>query len=128
MAEGRIVFVEDDESYRYSLSRILEHEGYVVSAYEDYHGAIQLLETSDPVDLLVTDIRLPPRSPHGISLAHMARARRPSLPMLFITAYAEYADEVPAELGQTLVKPVETQAFLAAVAEAIARRKPGIQG
>jgi CheY-like chemotaxis protein len=128
MAEGRILLVEDDGSYRYSLTRTLEHAGYEVTAYEDYQGALKLLEGPETIDLLLTDIRLPPRSPHGISLAHMARTRRPNLPMLFVTAFAEYADEVPAELGGTLIKPVETDQLLSAVADAIGRRKSGTQG
>lgn len=123
MSSGRILFVEDDETYRYSVGRTLEHAGYDVIPFVDYHGALKLLEGPESIDLLLTDIRLPSQSPHGISLAHMARSRRPSLPILFITAFADYVDEVPTGLGETLLKPLDNAHFLETVERLVAGAK-----
>lgn len=119
---GCILVVEDDEPYRYTLVRTLTHAGYEVSAFGDYRGALTELDTSRQVDLLVTDIRLPEKTPHGISLALMARTRRPRLPVVFLTAYSEYVNEIPDGLGEALIKPVEGGALLEAVERAISSR------
>ena len=45
------------------------------------------------IDLLVTDITMPEID--GLELARQARAQRPSLPVLYLTGYAQYlADKI----------------------------------
>jgi DNA-binding response OmpR family regulator len=51
--------------------------------------ALRVLESSQRVDLLVTDIGLP--DINGRQVADAARAKRPNLKVLFMTGYAERA-------------------------------------
>jgi CheY-like chemotaxis protein len=68
----------------------------------DYRGALETLESDQPVDVLVTDILMPDRI-HGFALARMARMRRPELKVLYLTAYDLPTDEA---IGTVLRKPV----------------------
>ena len=116
---GRIVLVEDDTAYRRSLEQILPYAGYAVSGYEDYRGALAEIEGDGEIDLLLTDTFLPMGTPHGIALAHMARMRRPRLPVLFITAYPEHLIQIPDRLGEALLKPISHEDLLDAIARAM---------
>ena len=67
--------------------------------------SLELIEAGGEVDLLVTDIQLPEGTPHGLSLALMAKARRRRLPVLFMTGDPELAGQVDESFGPTLIKP-----------------------
>ena len=66
-------------------------------------------------DVVISDIKMPEMS--GIALMQRARALRPNLPVIFITAYGqEYADDV-LKLGAfgVLDKPLNSQLLLEAL-------------
>jgi PAS domain S-box-containing protein len=88
---GEIVLIVDDEpTVRMLVSEVLEDLGYVAIEAEDGRAALKILESSQPIDLLITDVGLP----HGLNgrqLADMAAVTRPDLKVLFITGYAENA-------------------------------------
>ena len=58
MGETRILVVDDDETIRKSISRVLETAGYTVDAAKDGKAAIQKAE-SNFYNLALIDIRLP---------------------------------------------------------------------
>ncbi|MER2178472.1 MAG: response regulator, partial [Stenotrophomonas maltophilia] len=75
------------------------------------------------IDLLITDVGLP--GLNGRQLAEIARQSRPSLPVLFMTGYAEKAQERSAFLdnGMAMIaKPFLLDAFSEAVRSSIAPR------
>jgi len=82
----RILLVEDEESVRRLLARMLERYGYHVFEAEDPDEALRIWEREE-LDLLLTDIRLPIRS--GVSLAKELLARGPSLRVLLISGYSD---------------------------------------
>jgi len=83
-----ILVVEDDESIRRLITRVLRTEGYTVleapQAREARRMARDLRRT---IHLLVTDIVMP--GTDGTKLAEEIREKRADIPVLFITAYAE---------------------------------------
>ncbi|NID05607.1 response regulator [Luteibacter jiangsuensis] len=87
----RILLVEDTDSLRQLVAEVLTEAGYVCTATGDTHQALRMLRGDDPVDLLLTDIGMPGMD--GRELAEAARAWRPTLPVLFMTGYAENAME-----------------------------------
>ena len=109
-----IILVEDSTPLRYVLGKVLESAGYVVHAFSDYRGVLELLSAGNPVDLLVVDIALPAGTPHGIAVAAMARQRMANLPVVFVTAYPEFAEHVP-DGTKVLLKPISGEALLEAV-------------
>lgn len=87
--QERVLLVEDDETLRMLIMDALEELGYHGEPVADATAAVQMLDEGGSVDLLITDVGLPGMS--GRELAALARSRRPDLPVLFITGYAEVA-------------------------------------
>ena len=118
-----ILVVEDDEQVRMLVTVVLEDLGYTAEVVGDADGAIPILGSSKKIDLLITDVGLP--GLNGRQLAEIARQSRPSLPVLFMTGYAEKAQERSAFLdnGMAMIaKPFLLDAFSEAVRSSIAPR------
>jgi CheY-like chemotaxis protein len=89
--DGETVLVVDDESsVRALIKEVLEDLGYDVLEAEQGAAGLRVLESSQRVDLLVTDVGLP-GGMNGRQLADAALVTRPHLKILFITGYAESA-------------------------------------
>jgi CheY-like chemotaxis protein len=56
---GRILFVDDDEAFCYAAANALGAVGYKVSVAPDHRLALQILESPEPLDLMITDIVMP---------------------------------------------------------------------
>jgi DNA-binding response OmpR family regulator len=80
------------------------------------------LQSSQRVDLLVTDIGLPELN--GRQLADAARLKRPELKILFMTGYAEKAASSSfLEQGMDIIiKPFTTNALASRIREIIGTR------
>jgi two-component system cell cycle sensor histidine kinase/response regulator CckA len=107
-AAATVLLVEDEEGPRRLLQRILNEAGYRVVASGQPCEALELVEAGAAIDLLLTDVVMPEMS--GPQLASRVRARRPSLPVVFMTGYSD----APLELnGETLLEKPFTPADLA---------------
>ncbi len=99
----RILLVEDDPAVNYVLKRYLEAAGFAVLAAGSPREALGLF-ASAPVDLVVTDFRMPGMNGEELLLA--LRAERPALPGLIVSAYAnELSLQIPGV--PVLSKPVD---------------------
>jgi signal transduction histidine kinase/CheY-like chemotaxis protein len=88
---GESVLVVDDEStIRMLVTDVLEELGYRPIEANNGSSALEVLRSSERVDLLVTDVGLP-GGMNGRQLADAGRALRPGMKVLFITGYAENA-------------------------------------
>lgn len=67
----------------------LEDLGYRALEAANGDAALRILQSTQRVDLLITDIGLP--GMNGRQLADAARTERPNLKTLFMTGYAETA-------------------------------------
>ena len=83
-----VLVVEDEAVIRMLIVDVLEDAGYVVLQANDGPGALGVLRSDAPLDLLLTDIGLPGGT-NGRQIADVGRALRPNLKVLFITGYAE---------------------------------------
>ena len=87
---GQVVLVVEDEPVvRALVVEVLGGMGYRTLEAADGALALQVLESRQPVDLLLTDVGLP--KINGRQLADAARVQRPALKVLFMTGYAENA-------------------------------------
>jgi CheY-like chemotaxis protein len=84
-----ILVVEDDAVVRSLVVEVLQTLGYSALEAADGPSGLAILQSSQRIDLLITDIGLP--GLNGRQLADGARARRASLKVLFMTGYAEGA-------------------------------------
>ncbi|HEV8247444.1 MAG TPA: histidine kinase N-terminal 7TM domain-containing protein, partial [Polyangiaceae bacterium] len=104
---GTIALVEDQELVRHVTSRQLQRMGYDVLSFASAKAALaELPPRLAEVDLLVSDVIMPEIS--GPHLVAELRRQRPSLPVLFLSGYAEdaLADRGAATAGApVLAKP-----------------------
>ena len=84
---GTILVVEDEDMVRAVAERALARQGYTVITAENGEAALEMLETIDPPQLLISDVVMPVMD--GPSMARRVRARFPDLPILFMSGYAE---------------------------------------
>lgn len=83
-----ILLVEDEESVRAVARRILEKRGYRVLTARRAEDALTMEEKfTGAIDLLLTDIMMP--GMNGSQLAGAMRARRPVIPVLYMSGYAD---------------------------------------
>jgi signal transduction histidine kinase len=85
--DASILLVDDDAAVRDVTAAMLRDLGYSVQEAPSGEGALALLGGGARVDLAVIDFAMPAMS--GAELAHHLRAQRPSLPVLFVTGFAE---------------------------------------
>jgi PAS domain S-box-containing protein len=108
-AGGKTVLVVEDEALvRLLIVDVLGEQGYAVLEACDANEALPVLASSQPIDLLLTDVGLPGMS--GRQLAEVARQHRPNLRVLFLTGYAEHAMRRSDFLGpgmDMMTKPFE---------------------
>jgi DNA-binding response OmpR family regulator len=108
-----VLLVEDEPSVRQLLVMSLKAHGYAVIEAGEGNDALDLLEGTPHLDLLITDLGLASGFT-GRQLAEAARALRPGLKVLFITGYAgpAAAGSSPLETGMELMtKPFTMAAF-----------------
>ena len=81
----RILAVDDEEIVQSLVRDALEEEGHQVLTAGSGAEALEILQ-AHPVDLLITDIRMPNMS--GTDLVERARALNPAIGIIFMTGYA----------------------------------------
>jgi signal transduction histidine kinase/CheY-like chemotaxis protein len=81
----KTLLVEDQTEIRSQIADALNEIGYTVMEAGDGTAGLKILESGEPLDLLITDVGLPGLS--GLELAEAARISRPDLPILLITGY-----------------------------------------
>jgi DNA-binding NtrC family response regulator len=109
---GAVIFVvDDDDGSREAMAKALSRVGHDVRQFPAAEDALDRLRAGDPVDVVVSDVRMP--GMNGYELLRQVRAVRPELAFLLVTAYGEVRDAVAAitEEGADdyLTKPVEMQ-------------------
>jgi CheY-like chemotaxis protein len=112
VGQGETVLVVDDEpTVRMLVMEVLSDLGYRAIEARDGVEGLKVLQSSQRVDLLVTDIGLP-GGIDGRQLGEAARACRAGLRILYITGYADVpgGGNGPVDSGvQTLTKPFAMQ-------------------
>ena len=86
-----ILLVDDDELVRASGTSSLRRAGYDVVQAADGEEALALLDAAGPFDLMVTDYAMPGLS--GQDLIDAVRRRKPRMPILMVTGYADNGRE-----------------------------------
>ena len=115
---SRILVVDDDPAFGDATARVLRAAGFEVFLAPDHRLALEDLEGTRPIDLLITDIVMPDRV-NGVALARMARMRRPELKVIYLTAYDIPGVEDEAA-GLVLRKPIDDEQLVAEVRRSLA--------
>jgi DNA-binding NtrC family response regulator len=113
---ARVVVVHDDATFLDDTVSALQGAGYDVAGFSQSMAAIEALQAAaQRVEILITRIRFPEGMPHGVSLALMARRKRPGIKVLFTVQ----RDMVPhaQEIGEVLIAPIAADEVVAKVRE-----------
>jgi len=119
----RILVVDDERSMRELLAIVLRREGYEVLLADNGRSAIDLLER-EPVDLLISDIKMPDLS--GVDVLRAAKKIDQDILGIMITAFASTETAVEAmRLGACdyLSKPFDIDLLKMKVREKIENRQ-----
>lgn len=122
MSENLLV-VDDDEDIRELLRTYLGSVGYTVLEAADAK-ALRAVLTTQPVDLILLDQRLPDAD--GLVLAREIRANS-NVGIIIITGFGQPVDRILGlELGADdyVAKPVELRELLARIRSVLRRRSP----
>src|SRR5690606_21333540 len=121
-----VLVVEDNPEVRELTLQRVEGLGYVVSEAENGPAAMALIERGETVDLVLSDIVMT-GGMSGYDLARWIKARRPELPIVLTTGYAEEETrQDPADLvdAPILRKPYGRAELAVALREAFNAAKP----
>ncbi len=116
---GTILLVEDEDMVRAVAERALTRQGYTVLTAEHGEAALELLESCDKPDLLISDVMMPLMD--GPTMVRQVRTRYPDLPILFMSGYAEETLRKSIDLDNVafLAKPFTVQQLAEATREAL---------
>jgi DNA-binding NtrC family response regulator len=120
---ARILLVEDKDSLRSMLEEMLRAEKLEVLGVPSGSQAVELLKSGEPVDLVLTDWRLP--GADGLAVLDAARALDRTLPVIVMTAFGSIETAVDAMkrgAEDFITKPVDPDLLRLLVTRAIARR------
>ncbi|HTI66411.1 MAG TPA: response regulator [Caulobacteraceae bacterium] len=118
-----VLLVDDDSAVREVTAGILQDLGYGVIEAGSGGAALDALDAKVAVDLLLLDFAMP--GMNGAEVARQARARRPDLPILFATGYADAAALLVANEAQIIHKPFVEAELSAKLAAALGRAPAG---
>jgi DNA-binding NtrC family response regulator len=118
-----ILIVDDAFDTREVLRRNLEARGYRTSAADSTEAALRVLE-AEPVQLVITDIRMP--GPSGLDLLRHIRDNYSRVRVVVITGYPRYDEAIQAmKIGaeEYLIKPFTDDELFTAVEAAFAKQR-----
>ena len=118
---GTILLVEDEAMVRAVAERALARQGYKILTATNGEEGLEMLENSEEViDLVISDVVMPTMD--GPAMARAAREKRPDLPIIFMSGYAEEQLRKSIDLDNIgfLPKPFSVQQIGQAAREALA--------
>jgi DNA-binding NtrC family response regulator len=118
-ASGRVLLVDDDESFLEVMAFLLEEEGYEVVRAHSGPEAFERLQTTD-IPVMVTDLKMPGFD--GLTLLKKAKGLCPSLLAIVTTAFGDMATAVAAMKAGAfdfLPKPCDRDHFKLTVRRAL---------
>ena len=118
-----IMVVDDEESIRLYVDRVLSKAGYRTTIAVDGADAIAGAARGDRFDLLLTDVVMPKMT--GAELALRLREDQPDLKVLYLTGYSDrlFAEKLRLRNDESfLEKPCTVSGLLQAVSLAITGR------
>jgi two-component system cell cycle sensor histidine kinase/response regulator CckA len=122
---GRILLVEDEDTVRAVAERALARQGYSVVAAADGDEGLEAIKAGGEFDLVVSDVVMP--SMDGPAMAREIRKLAPTLPVLFMSGYAEeqLRREIDIEGMHFIPKPFSVQQIAAKVGQVLGAHRGG---
>jgi DNA-binding NtrC family response regulator len=94
-----VLLVEGQDMVREHVSNLPAHLGYPIKFADMVSHAMAALDAQPDLDVVLRDVVLP-RGASGLDLPAKVRAKRPGMPVAFISGYAGYAGVSRTELEE----------------------------
>lgn len=122
MAGKTVLVVDDQETTRQTITRMLEAGGFSVLTAANGVAALETLSTrSGDIDIVLSDVTMPEMG--GIDLSYQIRERYPTMPIALVSG--DVSDLERSIIGRQDVpfikKPFHAESLYSAVNEAIRR-------
>ena len=104
-----ILLIEDEAGVREVLVDMLRALGHSVLAVADGLAGLRRLQAGDPVDVVLTDLKMPGMS--GLQVFNVIKERWPDLPVGIITGTPESLAELREPVDVIIHKPVGLDAL-----------------
>ncbi len=114
----RILLVDDEDSFRGTVSKRLSRRSIDVLTAADGREALELLDR-DPVEVVVTDVKMPGMD--GIELLRQIKENYPDIEVILLTGHVAASDGVEGIKGGAfdyLTKPVELEHLVSKIRQA----------
>lgn len=111
-----VLLVEDDVLVRFTTAETLREEGYLVLEAVDASEALALIATGHPLDLVLSDVRMP-GGMDGVGLSFAVKELRQNLPVALVSSHLDPDREHAAEAF--LAKPYRPEQLLSLVADLV---------
>ncbi len=124
MAAERILVVDDEEIIRETLCSALRLGSYVCGAAGSGAAALDLLQSDDHWDLILSDMVMP--GIDGLAFLELARQRYPDIPVVIVTGVHDISialDAIRKGAYDYLLKPFQREQLLAVVRRALETRR-----
>jgi CheY-like chemotaxis protein len=121
----RVVIAEDDDDMRSVLCELVSGLGAEVAEASSGGDLVMLLTDDQPVDLLITDVRMPWMTGYQVALS--ARNSGFGVPIIIVTAFPDDVIRAQVEkLGSAvlLAKPFRPEELLSLVRERLGKSRP----
>jgi CheY-like chemotaxis protein len=123
----RVVIAEDDDDMRRVLCELVSGLGVDVAEASSGGDLVVLLTNDEPVDLLITDVRMPWMT--GFQVAVSARNSGIGIPIIIVTAFPD--DSIRAQIEHLggavlLAKPFRPEELLSLVRERLPQSHPSV--
>lgn len=118
MEPCKVLIIEDDESARKQLAKLVRKEGFEVTEAEDGAAGFEIFKEMNP-DIIITDFSLPKMD--GLELIHSVKRRSPEVQVILVTAFG--GDDVAMMALRNGVldyikKPIDIDALVVALGRA----------
>jgi two-component system cell cycle sensor histidine kinase/response regulator CckA len=119
---GTILLVEDEGMVRAVAERALTRQGYTVLTATNGEEGLEILDGDVPIDLVISDVVMPTMD--GPTMARLARDRKPGLPIIFMSGYAEEQLRKSIDIDRIgfLPKPFSVQQICSAARDVLAEQ------
>jgi signal transduction histidine kinase/CheY-like chemotaxis protein len=118
---GDALLVEDNDEVAALTREMLEHLGWRVTRVASAEAALGALADERSIDLVFSDVMMP-GGMNGLDLAREARRRRPAIPIVLTSGYAEPIRKEAEQAGLPLLpKPFNLDSLAAVVGAALSR-------
>ena len=118
MEAYKVLVVEDNETIREQLAKIIRKEGFEVVVAEDGQTGLEMFKSERP-GILIADLRMP--GMNGLELIREVRGLSKSVQIIVVTAFGEVDTAISAlheGALDYLQKPVDLELLIAALERA----------